>query len=112
MPNKTGGTKKIKFFIVEGFSDKKSLTLALEKAFPESRVIVHYFKGDMTTDRVTNHRNIEERIWQQTRYYARQMCLKNSDFEEIIQIVDTDGAYISDRHAISENSAKTRKKGR
>ena len=111
MPSKETGPKKVKFVLVEGFSDKKSLGLALERTFPNSRVIVHYYRGDITTDPKVNHRNIEEKIWQQTKYYARQMCLKPSDFEEIIHLVDTDGAYISDRHAVSENSEKTRKKG-
>ena len=113
MPNTGSEELKVKFFLVEGRSDKVSLQPVLEKVFPNNRVIVHYYKGDLTTDRKTSHLNYEEIVWQQTKYYQRQFNLDASNFEDIIEIVDTDGAYIKDRHAVNENSKKTRdKKGK
>ena len=94
--------RKVLFVLVEGISEKISLKKSFELAFPTKRVLVEDFKGDITTNWSTNVDNIEERIYEEMWRRLKQNCLDFDDVAEVIQIVDTDGAYIEDRRVIQD----------
>lgn len=86
--------KKIVFVIVEGPSDEEALAVILNRLYDTSTVYVHIMHGDITTDRDTSATNIRSKIGNEVRHYASANHYKKADFEEIIHIVDMDGAYV------------------
>jgi len=100
----TASEKKVLFVLVEGISDMISLKYSFESAFPDKRVMVEAYKGDITTQRSVNASNIEERIYEEMWHRLRQTSLDFDDVCEIIHIIDTDAAYIEDKRVIQEES--------
>ena len=100
----TRNEKRVLFVLVEGASEMISLKSSFEAAFPNRRVLVEPFRGDITTNRFTTVDNIEERIYEEMYRRLRQQCLDFEDVAEVIHIVDTDGAYIEDRKVVSDDS--------
>jgi hypothetical protein len=94
--------KKIVFVIVEGPSDQDSLELLLDKIFDKNKIYVHVTHGDITSDLKNNPSNILKKVTEEIKGYARNYHLDRVHFQEIIHIVDTDGAYVSDE-CIEEN---------
>lgn len=92
--------KKIVFVIVEGVSDRTALGVLLEKIFAPSNVYVHITHGDVTTKTGVNPSDIIKTVTNYVKSYAKSTHFTNKDFQEIIHIVDTDGAYIPDDCAI------------
>lgn len=90
--------KKIVFVIVEGPSDDEALSILLERIFEKNNVFVHITHGDMTTERGSSSSKILSKIGNLVRKYASSNHFVNKHFQEIIHIVDTDGAYVSDSY--------------
>ena len=88
--------KKIVFVIVEGPSDDEALGLFLDRIYDESQVYVHIVHGDITTERGHHAGNIMEKIRMTVEGFARSRHLKKVHFQEVVHIVDTDGAFIPD----------------
>ena len=97
----TTNKPKVLFVLVEG---KISLENSFEKAFPEKKVMVEPYYGDITVERSVNSNNIEEHIYEAIWRRLRQTCLDFDDVAEIIHIIDTDGAYIEDKRVIQDES--------
>ncbi|MCR4819161.1 MAG: hypothetical protein K5841_09430 [Fretibacterium sp.] len=93
--------KKIVFVIVEGPSDEEALGLFFNRIYDKSSVHVHIVHGDLTT----MNGNIRNRIADAVREYANSTHLKKTDFQEVIHIVDMDGAYIPDSAVIGDSAA-------
>lgn len=93
--------KKIVFVIVEGPSDEEALGLFLNRIYDKNSVHVHIVHGDLTT--MTG--NIKNRIAEEIRAYANSTHLKKSHFQEVIHIVDMDGAYIPDDAVVEDAGA-------
>lgn len=62
---------------------------------------------DITTDRGVKPENILAKFGNEVRKYAKANHFTNQDFQEIIHIVDMDGAYVPDK-CIVENSTITK----
>lgn len=90
--------KKIVFVIVEGPSDDDALGVILTRIFDNNKVYVHIMHGDITTMKG----NVLNNIGNEIRTYAKSNHMKYTDFQQIIHIVDTDGAYIPE-NAVVEN---------
>lgn len=86
--------KKVLFFIVEGISDSAAIANALEKIFSSEKVVVRVTQGDITSENSTTPQNISSKIVEEIK---REMGrgYKPSDFTEVVQIVDTDGVFVS-----------------
>ena len=84
--------KKIVFVIVEGPSDEVALGVILNRLYKTSTIYVHIVYGDITTDRGVTATNIRSKIGDVVKQYALDNHYKKTDFEEIIHIVDMDGA--------------------
>ena len=96
--------KKIVFVIVEGPSDETALGALLSHIFDSNSVFVHIMHRDITTDKGINSQNILAHLGNEVRGYAKSNHFKNSDFQEIIHIVDMDGAYIPENCIIEDTS--------
>lgn len=97
--------KKIIFVIVEGPSDEDALGVVLQRLYGTSTVYVHVMHRDITTEKGVNPSNIIAKIGNEIREYARHMHFRNIHFKEIIHIIDTDGAYISNENILEDMEA-------
>ena len=97
--------KKIVFVIVEGPSDSGALSLALTKFYDKQTVHVHVMHQDITTQQGVTPTNIVTKIADAAKQYAKTFSLKNTDFQSIIHLVDTDGAYIPDDAIVEDPAA-------
>lgn len=98
--------KKIVFVIVEGPSDRAALALILTKLFDSQTVHVHIMHRDITTERGVSSSNILLKIADELKQFANSSHLNNGHFQEIIHLVDMDGAYIPDAAIVEDPSAK------
>ena len=99
--------KKVVFIIVEGPSDDEALGTLFCKIFDNNSVYVHIMHKDITTDRGIKPENILAKLGNEVRKYAKANHFTNQDFQEIIHIVDMDGAYVPDE-CVVENSKITK----
>lgn len=98
--------KKIVFIIVEGQSDKIVLGSVFEKIFDKQNVFIHIEHGDITANSSVNSSNILSKICSSIKAYANNNHLTRKHFQEIIHIIDTDGAYIEDQDVQYQNTDK------
>ena len=66
---------------------------------------IHILHGDITTKNRINPKNIVSKLGNCIREFAKSNHYKASDFNKIIHIVDTDGAYIPDTSIYEDSSA-------
>lgn len=99
--------KKTKFiiFVVEGITDEKSLALLLNRILKDHHIRFRIVNGDMTSDLVINTSNIKKKITAEVNNVIRKYHLLPSDVLKIVQLVDTDGAYIDDKYIIDDFQA-------
>ena len=95
--------RKIVFVIVEGMTDEVSLGAAISKVYDEDSVYVHIMHGDITTRKGVNGGNVVAKVGNEIKQYAASNHYKNSDFKQIIHIVDMDGAFVPDEIIIEED---------
>ena len=93
--------KKIVFVIVEGPSDDEALGLFFNSYYDKNSVHVHIVHGDLTTTKG----NIKNKIADEIRRFADSNHLKKTHFQEVIHIIDMDGAYIPDSAVVEDASA-------
>lgn len=98
--------KKIVFVIVEGPSDHDALALVLNKLFDKQTVHVHIMHRDITTEYGIDPSNIIAEITGEIKQFAESVHFNNTHFQEVIHLVDTDGAYIPDEAVVVDLSAK------
>ncbi len=97
--------KKIVFVIVEGPTDEDALGIFLEQIFDRSQVFIHITHGDITSEPGINPHLIRNRIGNMVKAYADSNHLTKIHFQEIIHIIDMDGAYIPDECVVEDSSA-------
>ena len=97
--------RKVALVIVEGPSDKTALERVLHKALAQSNstVEVHCVHGDITAKHFTNHNHntVVDEVRDVVKNYAEKYGLRANNFFQIIQITDTDGAYIPPGFVVS-----------
>lgn len=94
--------KKILFVIVEGPTDNDALGLVFEHFFKEKEVYVHIVHGDITTRTGINNSNILKAVVEEIKGYASNTHLTSKDFQEIIHIVDMDGAFVDNTKVVED----------
>lgn len=95
--------KKIVFVIVEGASEYEALGAILTNLYDKNTVRVEVMHGDITSDNTIRPDQIVAKVGNTIKKYANSMHFKKNDFQEIIHLVDTDGAFVADS-CIKENS--------
>lgn len=100
--------RKVILFLVEGKSDREALRIAISELYEQIDESIEVFfpiiredeeekGGDITSRMGVHPRNIEENIYKSfLRNFFDEEKILPKDIFEIIQIVDTDGAYIPD----------------
>ena len=92
-----GKIKKIVLFIVEGITDEISLALVLSKIIEKDKTVkFKIINGDMTAQTGVNSSNIHTKITDYIKEFVARDIYRKSDILNVIHLVDTDGAYISD----------------
>lgn len=82
-------------FIVEGTTDETALEAIFKCIYKRNKNIEFRFThGDLSSDETSTQHNIEERIHNVVLEFMKDKKLKASDIFQIVQIFDTDGAYI------------------
>lgn len=94
--------RKVVFVIVEGPSDETALGAILSRLFDEKSVYLHVMRQDITTENGVNASNIVPKLGNIIRKYAKDYCLAKTHFQEIIHLVDMDGAYIPDGNVVED----------
>lgn len=97
--------KKIVFIIVEGPSDQVALELLLSNMFDKDRVYVHITYGDMTSKYGNNPSNILKKVSAEIATFAKKNHFTKEHFQQVIHIVDTDGAYIPNEYVLEDKTA-------
>ena len=98
--------KKIVFVIVEGPSDDTALGVLFNRLYDKNLIHVEITHGDITTRDWAASANIASRIGDLVKHYSAENHFRAADFQEIIHLVDTDGAFIPS-HAVIEDPACT-----
>ncbi|WDV44431.1 hypothetical protein PV797_12930 [Clostridiaceae bacterium M8S5] len=89
-------TKKVILFIVEGITDKTSLGGIIDKLIKNEKIRFYISNGDITSDSSTNTQNAVKKVNEHVKRFLDGYSFNKSDLLQIIHLVDTDGAYISD----------------
>lgn len=97
-------SKKIILFIVEGISDQTSLALVLSKLFNNDTVRFHVVGGDVTSNHYTNANNAIKKVNDELKKFLDRNKFLVSDINQIIHIVDMDGAYVPENNIVEDSS--------
>lgn len=88
--------KKVVFVIVEGPSDDAALGVILNRLYDKNKVHIEIMHGDITTDLNIDPNDIVSALGDIVKGYAASMHFSQDHFQEVIHLVDMDGAYIPD----------------
>lgn len=84
-------------FIVEGINDQVCLEGVLHKLFERtSKVRFQITDGDLLSDKHTTSTNIKNKIGDVIHSHLNLYGLQKKDLIEVVQLIDTDGTFISD----------------
>lgn len=98
--------KKIVFVIVEGSSEDEALGVLFNRLYDKNVVHVEVMHGDITSRLDVNVGNIVSQIGNVVRGYARDNHFKVTDFQEVIHLIDMDGAYVSEDAIVYDEVAE------
>lgn len=98
--------RKIVFVIVEGPSDDEALGVILNRLYDKNEVYVEITHGDITSDLRVTSGNIAAKIGDMVRGYAKSNHYKAADFQEVIHLLDMDGAYIPEDAVVLDAGAE------
>lgn len=99
--------KKVVFVILEGPSDEEALHVMFERALGGRRIAVYVVHGDITSKRNVTPSNVCRVIAGMVKSYAADNGFKQSDFEKVVHLMDTDGAFV-DSSAVLEDAGASR----
>ena len=101
--------KKIVLLIVEGPSDDEALSYSLMHLFEQycQNIRVEILHGDITSESESSPSNIVKKVGAIVQSFLNKYSLKKTDIAEIIQITDTDGAFISTDKVHMDKSCRT-----
>jgi hypothetical protein len=89
-------TRKLILFLVEGITEEISFGLIFSEIFEDKEIEFQIARGDITTRNGVNSRNVIRKINEEIKSFMDREHYKKSDIIEIIHLLDTDGAYISE----------------
>lgn len=99
-------TRPVVLFIVEGASDKTALKKIFQKLYKLKEINFQVTAGDITSDKSTTVQNVEDKIYKIVKEFIDDKKLSKNDILQIVQIFDTDGAFIKNEFIESGNEAK------
>lgn len=100
--------KKIILLLVEGPSDEDCLALIYSKLVKEQDIEFDVLHTDITADEDMTVKYIENRIEKEIeKYLDRNPFIKKSDILKVVQIIDTDGAFVPPSQVRQSFSGRT-----
>lgn len=93
-------------FIVEGGSDETALKRILKKLYKKKEINFEVTDGDITSDEFVNVQNVEEKIFKIVKKFMNDKKLSKNNIIQIVQIFDTDGAFIKKEFIEKGESSK------
>lgn len=90
--------------IFEGITDQDALGEIFDEYFSTQNVRVALTHGDITARDSINPSNIRATVGGIVRGFLKRSKLKAEDLAQIIQVADTDGAYIPDSSIIESTN--------
>ena len=99
-------SKKVVFILVEGPSDQEALELLLNNIFDRNKVFVYITHGDITSRKGNNPTNILKKVTEEIKGYAKNNHLERVHFQQVIHIMDMDGAYVSTECIVEDAAVK------
>lgn len=101
-------TKKIILLLVEGPTDEDALALIYSRLVREHDLEFDVLHTDITAGEDMTAKYIEERIGREIVDYLRKNpFIKKGDILKVVQIIDTDGAFIPASLVKQSESGKT-----
>lgn len=88
--------KKVVLFIVEGPSDESALSAILSKVYDRNSIRVRVIHGDITTEKGVQPHNIIRKVNEHIKDDMKKYGLRKSNMQQVIHLMDTDGAYVPD----------------
>ena len=82
--------------MVEGITDKFAIGSIIKKILDNDKIDFQIMDGDITSELQTDTNNIIRLLGTKINKYMIKGRYKLSDFNKIVQLVDTDGAYVED----------------
>ena len=98
--------KKIVFVIVEGPTDDESLGVMLERIFESYTVHVEIMHCDITTEHDPSGTKVISTVQKTIRGYAARYHYTLKDFDRVIHIIDTDGAFVPEENVVEDAGIK------
>ena len=96
---------KVVLLIVEGNTDKKTLGLVLSRILKPTELRFEVYKSDMTTERGISPTNISEEVRKCIKwFFSENPYLHLTDVLAVIQLSDTDGAFIPEDAVIEHDN--------
>lgn len=99
-------TSKVILFIVEGISDRDSLGLILSRLIRTKKIRFYVVGGDITSNKYTNIQNCINKVNECINKFLKDNKFIKSDILTVIHLVDTDGAYVSEKFIKEDKSEK------
>ncbi len=101
-------TDKIILFLVEGPTDEDTLALIFSKIVKEHDIKFEVLHTDITADEGMTVKYIEDRIKRAIEVYLKKNpFIRKSDILKVIQIIDTDGAFVPSAMVKQSDAGKT-----
>lgn len=101
-------TKKLILVLVEGRTDKAALALVFQKILKLQNIDFEIVRTDMTADENMTPKYIVQRLEKEVNdYLRRNSFIKKSDIWKVIQLIDTDGAFVDTRHIVESEDGVT-----
>ena len=98
--------KKVIIFIVEGPSDKAAFGTIFQNYFSTDEVRFLVIHGDITTEPHVSRDNIISRLNDQIKRTMDRYGYESEDVQEVIHLVDTDGAFVKTDIVVQNDSAE------
>lgn len=100
--------KKIILLLVEGPTDEEALALIYSKLVNKHDLVFDVLHTDITADEGMTVKYIEEKILLEVeKYLIKNPFLHRKDILKLVQIIDTDGAFVSSSNIKQSQSGKT-----
>lgn len=101
-------TKKVILVLVEGPSDKDALALIFSKLLKERDIEFDVLHTDITAKEEMTKKYIVKEIEKEVNaYLKRNPFIKKKDILKVVQLIDTDGAFVSSEQVFPSKSGKT-----
>ena len=97
--------KKVVLVIVEGPSDEEALGAVLSKYFDKNEVRLYVCRGDITTEKGNKCSNIISKVNECVKQHMALYSLRRTNYKEIIQVADMDGAFVPDSAIVEDKDA-------